>query len=68
MSARTPDRYNDFGKTSYMNQNYIPEAFCFGSVGQYITVVRQTVESLLAGAISYKEPKIDDALLTVQNA
>ena len=26
---------NDFDKTSYINQNYIPKTFCVGSVGQY---------------------------------
>ena len=37
MSARTPERYNDFGKTLYSNLSYIPETFCveLGSVGQY---------------------------------
>ena len=36
MSAITHEWYNDFGKTSYINQSYIPETFCIGSVGQYI--------------------------------
>ena len=38
MSAITPERYNDFGKTSYIHLHvkYIPETFCAGSVGQYI--------------------------------
>ena len=37
MSTITPDRYNDFGKISYINQSYyIPGTFCVGSVGQYI--------------------------------
>ena len=31
-----PSRYNDFDKISYINQNYILETFCVGSVGQYI--------------------------------
>ena len=35
MSARTSERYNDFGKTLYINFSYIPETFCGGSVGQY---------------------------------
>ena len=34
--AITPERYNDFGMTSYINKSYIPETFCVGSVGQYI--------------------------------
>ena len=37
MSAIAPDRYNNFGKTSYINLSYIPETFCVGSVGQYIS-------------------------------
>ena len=37
MSAITPDQYNDFGKTSCINQSYIPETFCVGNVGQYIS-------------------------------
>ena len=36
MSAIAPERYNDFGKTSYIDLKYIPETFCVGSVGQYI--------------------------------
>ena len=35
MSAITPERYYEFGKTSYINCSYIPEAFCVESVGQY---------------------------------
>ena len=35
MSIVTPDRYNDFGKTSYINLSFIHEQFCIGSVGQY---------------------------------
>ena len=31
----TPDRYNNFCNTSYINQSYTPETFCVGSVGQY---------------------------------
>ena len=46
MSAITPHRYNDFGKTSYINQSYIPETFCVGSVGQYILFVGICVWSL----------------------
>ena len=36
MSAITPERFNDFDKTSYINISFIPETFCVGSVGQYI--------------------------------
>ena len=36
MSAITPERYNDFRKTLYIYESYIPETFCVGSVGQYI--------------------------------
>ena len=38
MAAITPDRYmyNDFGNTSYINVNYIPETFCVGILGQYM--------------------------------
>ena len=39
MSAIDPDRYNDFGKTSYINYSYITETFCVGSVGQYMIIV-----------------------------
>ena len=37
MSAISLERYNDFGKTSYINQSYIHETFCVESVGQYIS-------------------------------
>ena len=36
MSARTPDRYNEFCMTLYINESYISKTFCVGSVGQYI--------------------------------
>ena len=39
MSARTPEWYNDFGKTSYIDLSYIPETFCVGRVGQYILII-----------------------------
>ena len=38
MSVITPEWYNDFDKT-YINQSYIPETFCVGSVDQYIYIM-----------------------------
>ena len=35
MFAITPEQYNDFGKTSYINWSNIPKTVCVGSVGQY---------------------------------
>ena len=35
MSVIASKRYNTFGKTSFINENYTPETFCVGSEGQY---------------------------------
>ena len=40
MSVITPEWYNDFDKTSYINQSYIPETFCVRSVDQYIIIIK----------------------------
>ena len=51
MSAITPDRYKDFGKTSYINYSYIPETFCVGSVGQYSSVENIGSKALIVSSI-----------------
>ena len=43
MSARTTERYNDFGKTLYINSSYIPETYCVGSVGQFIKDIKMII-------------------------
>ena len=59
MSAITHERYNEFGKTSYINKSYIPETFCVGSVGQYMSINSVVPETaLLCSLISDGMPKV----------
>ena len=67
MSAINPDWYNDFGKTSYINQSYIPETFCVGSVGQSVynyivsTHTASGLEDLLT--LYFSHPAVEGVLL-----